>query len=316
MPEKTASDEAAVFVEFDAVSKWYGQVIALNKVSLRFLPGITGLLGPNGAGKTTMLDLIMGRIKPSQGVVRVFGCDPWKNSHAFERVGYCPDSEKCFEKMSAFTFVKTMGRLYGLGEAASRQKTWECLDLVGMTRDAYRAIATFSRGMRQRVKLAAALVNNPDLLILDEPLNGLDPIARFEIIALLRQLANKGVTIIVSSHILSEVESLTHRIVLIHCGNVLAEGEIQEIRGLIENQPLTYRIATPAPRAVARELIELECVLSIKVVDESSLVVRTSDAPRLCAYLQERVAEGAFSITELCPLDDSLEAVFQYLVKQ
>lgn len=298
------------------VSKWYGQVIALNNISLEISAGIVGLLGPNGAGKTTLLELLTGRLRPSRGRVRVFGMDPWTQPQVFRRVGYCPDSDGVYEKMSALEFVSLLGRLSGLSAEESHKSAVARLDLVGLSRFTHQKVGTFSKGMKQRVKLAAALVHDPDLLVLDEPLNGLDPIARIKMIRVLRELAESGMVILLSSHILAEVEALTSHIILIHHGNILAEGKIEEIRALIANQPYTYRIQTDDPRSLARALVMVPAVESVEFdLENSSLIVRTAEAAALCKAVQELVCKEGHMVTSLAPLDDSLEAVFQYLVK-
>lgn len=306
-----------VVVEFSDVSKWYGPVIALSRISVKFGRGITGLLGPNGAGKTTLIELMLGRLRPDRGSVRVLGCDPWRSRRVFHRVGYCPDTDGFYEAMSGHEFVYTMARLCGFSSAESRRRAADCLDLVGMEAHAARPISEYSKGMKQRIKLAAALVHDPELLVLDEPLNGLDPFARRQMMELLRRLGSRGLAIIVSSHILSEVEAMTNRIVLIHQGLILADGAISEIRALIANQPLTYRIETPEPRQLARELVQLEEIQSLALdeADRGQLIIRTSDALRLCQQLQRLAADGQYLIRAATPTDDSLEAVFRYLVK-
>lgn len=298
------------------LSKWYGQVLALHDISLRIEKGIVGLLGPNGAGKTTLLELAIGRLRPSRGTIRVMGEDPWKTPAIFSAVGYCPDTDGMYERMSGLDFVTLMAQLCGFSRAESRKRAIERLELVGMAQHCHRPASSYSKGMKQRVKLAAALVHDPRLLILDEPLNGLDPIARLEISKFLRELSDSGVSILLSSHILAEVESLTSHIVLIHRGKILAEGRISEIRALINNQPYTYRIESPAPRRLAAILVQLPAVESLTLNgDAQSILVRTTDAVELCRVVQELVSTGEITVTSIAPTDESLEAVFQYLVK-
>ncbi len=314
MSHKAQQSEPLITCE--NLSKWYGQVIALNNINLVISQGITGLLGPNGAGKTTLLELIMGRLKPSRGRVLVLGKDPWESPEIYRTIGYCPDSEGIYDAMSGLTFVKTMAELSGVAADASDEIARARLVQVGLGDDYHRPMGTYSKGMKQRVKLAAALVHNPALLILDEPLNGLDPLARYQFTHLLRQLGRDGLTILVSSHILAEVEAMTSRVILIHHGNLIAEGEIADIRALIENQPYTYRVECDLPRRLAQELIALEKVESVAIEDDArALIVRTTDANLLCRHIQKLAVQNELQIQSLAPVDESLEAVFQYLVR-
>lgn len=303
-------------IKCENLSKWYGQVIALNNVSLSIDQGIVGLLGPNGAGKTTFLDLVVGRLRPSRGTITVLGEDPWSSPTLFRYLGYCPDTDGLYERLSGLDFVTLLARLTGFPSAEAKKRAMDRLELVGLAGHAHRPAGTYSKGMKQRLKLAAALVHDPKLLILDEPLNGLDPIARIEVTQLLRTLGAEGISIILSSHILAEVEALTSRIVLIHYGKILAEGEIGEIRALIDNQPYTYRIGTSAARRLAAALVENPTVESVSFGNEgNTLTVKTTDALQLCNAVQQLVVEEGLTVTSIAPVDDSLEAVFQYLVK-
>jgi len=304
-------------IQCENLSRWFGQIIALSNVNLTIGRGIVGVLGPNGAGKTTLLELLMGRLRPSRGTVRVFGVNPWSTPAVFRHVGYCPDSDGVYDLMSALEFVSLMASLTGFSSGESKKRATQRLEMLGLGPHAQKPLGTFSKGMRQRARLAAALVHDPSLLVLDEPFNGLDPLARIEQSRVLRQLGAQGLTILVSSHILAEVEAMTSRIILIHHGNILAEGEISEIRALIDNQPYTYRVECDQPRQVAKQLVELASVESISFdSDTSALIFRTLDAPGVCATLQNLAAQGRVRIHSLAPLDESLEAVFQYLIKE
>jgi ABC-2 type transport system ATP-binding protein len=307
---------AAPVIELREASKWYGDVIGVNQVTLGVRPGVTGLLGPNGAGKSTLMKLVTGQLKPGSGSVAVLGVSPWRSRALFRRVAFCPDTESFYEDMTGTEFVELMGRLSDFGAAESRRRAADRLELVGMGPHASRRIKGYSKGMRQRTKLAAALVHDPEVIILDEPLNGLDPLGRLEMLGLFRDLGSQGRTVVVSSHILHEIESLTQEIALIHRGRILAEGRIEEIRALIENQPLTLQVTSPAPRAVGAHLAGLGCVVSVQYEDDGhDLIVRTKAPESVYEALQSAVLEGRYAVQALAALDDNLDAVFQYLVR-
>src|SRR5206468_972779 len=224
-------------IEFDGVSKWYGNVIGLNKLTLHIPAGVTGLLGPNGAGKSTLLQLATGQLRPSQGTVRVFGRRVWDNPALNRHVGLCPEQDAFYEWMTGRDFVRTCARLTGLGRRAAAAAADRALGQVGMTEHMTRAIRGYSKGMRQRTKLAQALVHEPRVLFLDEPFTGTDPVGRHEMIEVIRGLGAAGRTILVSSHVLHEVRSLTPNIVLLHRGRLVAEGHVRQIRDLIDGHP-------------------------------------------------------------------------------
>jgi len=312
------SQSTAAVIELCDVSKWYGEVIGVNQLTASFGAGVTGILGPNGAGKSTLLNLITGRLRPSRGQVRVFGCNPWREPHVMHRVGYCPDSDSFYEDLNAEEFVTLMGQLSGFPRAESQARARERIDLLEMRAFAHRRIREYSKGMRQRVKLAAALIHDPEVLILDEPLNGLDPPGRKLVLDLLRQFGSEGRTVLVSSHILHEIEALTDRILLINRGRLLAEGQIEEIRALIENQPLTFCIVSRQRRNIAGELAKLESVMALTFTDppDNAIEVRTNRPAELFEMVQHGVVARKWSVDEIYAVDDNLDAVFQYLVKE
>lgn len=320
LPQPAAPSEQPApdaVISLREVSKWYGEVIGVNQVTLDIRPGITGLLGPNGAGKSTLLKLITGQLRPGAGEVRLLGRAPWRDRALFREVGFCPDTESFYEEMSGAEFVELMGRLAGFGAGESRRRAAERLDLVGMAPHAKRRIKGYSKGMRQRTKLAAALMHDPRVVILDEPLNGLDPLGRFEMLNLFRDLGAAGRTVLVSSHILHEIESLTRTIALIHRGRILAEGHIAEIRSLIENQPLTLQIAATRARDAGAHLAGLDAVVSVQYLEDGNeLIVRTNQPETLYEEIQQAVLDGRYSVRGLTALDDNLDAVFSYLVKE
>lgn len=303
-------------VVFNSVSKWYGEVIGINQVSVEFGSGVTGLLGPNGAGKSTMLKVMTGQLRPSSGRVELFGMPPWNNPKVFRRLGYCPDTEGVYADMSAMDFAVMMGMLSGFGMFESMKRARQRLEMLGLGDHALRRLGSYSKGMRQRAKLAVALMHEPDVIVLDEPLNGLDPMGRRMMLDLMRQLGEEGRTVIVSSHILHEVEALTKNVVLIHHGRILANGHIEEIRSMIENQPLTLLVRTPQPRTLGSALAALPCVNTLEFREDKGLVIRTSEPERAYEAIQACVLEKGIDVNVLHPLDENLDAVFQYLVKE
>ncbi len=302
-------------VAADHVSKWYGQVIGLNDVSVEVPPGITGLLGPNGAGKSTFMKLITGQLKPSKGVVKVLGEPIWGNPHLYFAIGFCPEQDAFYERMTGLEWLTALVRLNGLNEKAADDAARRALTAVDLMDAADKKIGAYSKGMRQRVKLAQAIVHDPQLLILDEPLAGMDPLARRRTIRMIRDWARAGRSVIVSSHILHEIESMTSNILLIHQGRILAEGDVHQIRDLIDEHPHTVSIKTDHPRELARAFLQEDDVLSLKFEAER-IVVQTARPEAFYARLTALAASGACgTIDEVTSPDDNLQAVFEYLVK-
>ena len=298
------------------LSKWYGQVIGLNDVTVSISPGITGLLGPNGAGKSTFMKLITGQLKPSQGNVGVFGAPIWGNPSAYQDIGYCPDQDAFYERMTGLEWVMALARLSGLDDAAATEVATRALDTVALTDAAGKKIGAYSKGMRQRVKLAQALVHEPKLLLLDEPLAGMDPIGRRRAIRMIKDWAKAGRTIIVSSHVLHEIELMTPNILLINNGRILAEGNVHQIRDLIDEHPHKVYIKASEPRTVARELLDVPHVMSVSVQTDA-VVVETDRPDAFYTRLTDLAGNGDVgTILEVTSPDDNLEAVFKYLVKQ
>ncbi len=302
-------------VAADHVSKWYGQVIGLNDVSVEVPPGITGLLGPNGAGKSTFMKLITGQLKPSKGVVKVLGEPIWGNPHLYFAIGFCPEQDAFYERMTGLEWLTALVRLNGLNEKAADDAARRALTAVDLMDAADKKIGAYSKGMRQRVKLAQAIVHDPELLILDEPLAGMDPIARRRTIRMIRDWARSGKSVIVSSHILHEIESMTGNILLINNGRILAEGDVHQIRDLIDEHPHSVSVRAEDPRALAREFLAFADVRSLKFED-GAVVVETGKPDVFYSKLTEMAASGEFgAIDEVTSPDDNLAAVFQYLVK-
>jgi ABC-2 type transport system ATP-binding protein len=299
----------------DHLSKWYGQVIGLNDVSVSIPPGITGLLGPNGAGKSTLLKLLTGQLKPSKGSITVLGEPVWGNPRLFFRIGFCPEQDAFYDRMTGLEWVAGLARLNGLDEQGSLEAARAALERVDLMDAANKKIGSYSKGMRQRVKLAQALAHDPELLILDEPLSGMDPIARRRTIRLIKEWAREGRSILVSSHILHEIEAMTSSILLINNGRILAEGDVHQIRDLIDEHPHTVNVQAARPRDLAREFLTRDDVLSLKL-EQGAIVVETSKPDSFYRYLTELAADGrAGEITEVTSPDDNLQAVFKFLVK-
>jgi ABC-2 type transport system ATP-binding protein len=305
----------AAVITLNQVSKWYGQVIGLNDVTLSVPRGITGLLGPNGAGKSTFMKLITGQLKPSKGSVSVLGEPIWENPSLYFRLGFCPEQDAFYDRMTGLEWVTTLVRLNGLSEAESIRLAREAIDKVDLAEAAGKKIGAYSKGMRQRIKLAQAIAHDPELLILDEPLSGMDPIARRKTIRLIKDWGRAGKSLVVSSHILHEIESMTSNILLINQGRILAEGDVHHIRDLIDEHPHTVHVRTERTRALARELLTDEDVLSLKF-EHGALVVQTARPDAFYARLTSLAASGELgAIHEVTSPDDNLQAVFEYLVK-
>ena len=309
------SDARPPIIEADHLSKWYGQVIGLNDVSVQVPPGITGLLGPNGAGKSTFMKLVTGQLKPSKGSVRLLGQAIWGNPALYFRVGFCPEQDAFYDRMTGLEWVSALVRLNGLDERQAAEAAHAALEKVDLLPAAGKRIGAYSKGMRQRVKLAQALVHDPELLILDEPLSGMDPIMRRKTIRLIKDWARAGKSILVSSHILHEIEAMTSNILLVHNGRILAEDNVHQIRDLIDEHPHTVYIKAADPRALARRFLTDDNVLSLKF-DPGALIIQTGRPDVFYTRLTELAASGeAGEVEEVTSPDDNLQAVFQYLVK-
>lgn len=302
-------------ISMQNVSRWYGQVIGLNDVTCEIGPGLTALLGMNGAGKSTLMRLISGQLKPTTGSLTINGMEPFGNPEVYRHLGYCPEIDNFYEHYSGRDFVKFLGRLDGLSKEASVSRTEEVLEMVGMSDRADKKIAGYSKGMRQRIKLAQAMIHNPDVILLDEPLNGLDPVGRREFIDILGFLANEGKTIVVSSHILFEVEQMTRSILLLHRGRLLATGDLRIIRSFIDKHPHKIRILTEDPRRAAVLLSALPNVVSMSF-DRSgeSLQLEVKDPDEFYDRLADIVLAEGLQITGFSSPDNNLESVFKYLV--
>ena len=301
-------------VEAAGVTKWYGEVLGLNGFTATVDPGITGLVGPNGAGKSTLFKLLIGQLQPSGGKLLLLGEDPWNNVALKRRIGYCPESNQLYGWLTGQQFVELLLKLDGVGTAEARRAAAESLAFVGLTAAKDRPLRTYSRGMRQRAKLAQALAHGPELLILDEPLSGADPMARVQILRAITEFAARGGHVIMSTHVLYEVERVTSNIVLIHNGKAIASGNLHAIRALIDEHPHAVRLATSQPRDLAQALAALDHVVSVEFVDAGTLLVRTRKPDAFYRDLPGIVVDRKLDVHGVESPDDSLDAVFRYLV--
>ncbi|MCZ6789436.1 MAG: ABC transporter ATP-binding protein [Chloroflexi bacterium] len=301
-------------ITIQGASKWFGNVVAVNDVSLQVYPGITGLLGPNGAGKTTLLHMISGLAKPSEGEVTVLGESVRGNQQLYRRIGVMSEHEAVYGFYTGRQFVEFAGRSYGLKPLAPAVD--RAIDNVGLTAVQDRLLGTYSRGMRQRMRLAATLVHDPEVLILDEPLNGTDPHQRIEFHDQIRLLASEGRTILISSHILEEVETLAEHILLMVSGKLAAAGDYRAIREKLDERPYKVRIEVSNPRLMAEALIRVEEVDSITVEASGALVILSQNIHALQQSVPRLAKEQGVRLLRVEPLDDSLESVFGYLVER
>ena len=313
MPSPTAGQPV---ITAEHLSKWYGQVSGLNDVSVMVPPGITGLLGPNGAGKSTFMKLVTGQLKPSKGAIQVLGEPIWGNPALFHRIGFCPEQDAFYDRMTGLGWVTALVALNGLEPAEAEAAARRALEAVDLLDAADKKIGAYSKGMRQRVKMAQALAHDPEVLILDEPLSGMDPLMRRRTIRLIREWGRSGKSVLVSSHILHEIESMTSNILLINNGRILAEGNVHQIRELIDTHPHSVFIRAEDPKALARALLVEDGVISLRF-EPGAVSVETARPDAFYARLTEMAASGeAGVIDEVTSPDDNLQAVFKYLVKQ
>jgi ABC-2 type transport system ATP-binding protein len=296
------------------LTKWFGQVIAVNDVTFENRAAIVGLLGPNGAGKSTLIKLLTGQVRPSKGQVRVLGEDPWDNRRLLSILGYCPEHDRFYEDLTPFQFVELLTRLHGVDRRQASKLSDESIELVELTEKRNSPIRTLSHGMRQRLKVAQALAHKPKWIVLDEPLSGMDPVGRAKMIKLFRRQAEAGATVLVSSHVLHELEAMTSDILLINRGRLLAQGKVQSIRDLIDGHPHRIALTADKPRELGRELLKFGDVIRVEVHNER--VVIETHTPDVCyTRIGDLAVGGEFQVKSMVSLDDNLEAVFRYLVK-
>ncbi len=303
-------------IVFRNVSKFYGEVLGVNRIDLEIGSGITALVGPNGSGKSTLMNLMTGLLRPTEGAVEVLGLSPGQPEELFRRVGYCTQYESFPRGMSGWDFIHLYLRLHGMPAAEATRRTRLALERVGMADAAGRAVGAYSKGMKQRIKLGQAIAHDPPVLVLDEPLNGLDPLARAETVELFRGFAAEGRFLIVSSHVLHEVDELADRVVLVHGGYVVAEGAVEAVRDEISQEtPIQVLVRCDRPSSLAARLFEDDEVVEARVDEDGrGLMVRTRSAERFYRRLGELAASGAVEIEAVLPADDDVQSVYQYLI--
>jgi ABC-2 type transport system ATP-binding protein len=317
-PARPAPDAQGEIV-FDNVSRFYGDVLGVNRVNLRIPPGITSLVGPNGSGKTTLMNLMTGLIVPTCGDISVLGHKPSDPENYFRMVGYCTQFDSFAKGITGREFVEFGLRLHGYPKRAARDKAAAVIESVNMTQAADRKVAGYSKGMRQRIRLAHAIAHDPKVLVLDEPLNGLDPMARAETMAMFQSLGERGLHVIISSHILHEVDQISDQVVLLSYGYVVAEGQIRGVREEVKDHPMQILVRCNRPAALAARLFSVETVVEAKLVPAEGLhgagvLVRTTDANGFYLTLNRVVLEDGLELESVSPADDDVLSVYQYLI--
>ena len=301
-------------IVFENVSKFYGEILGVNRVCLSLLPGVTSLVGPNGSGKSTLMNLMTGLLRPTRGRIRVLGMSP-REPDLFRKLGYCAQYDSFPPGLTGYRFVHSYLRVHGYEGDAASSLAWQALERLNMTREAGRRIGSYSKGMRQRIKLAQAISHQPSVLVLDEPLNGLDPMGRAEVLSLLQDLGRQGLHVILSSHILHEVDALSERVVILDSGTLVAEGEIHEVRREIRARPMQVLIRCSKPELLASKVFEQDHVVEVKMhADRGGLLVSTRDADRFYLLLNRIVIEQGIGIESVAPADEDVHALYQYLV--
>ena len=306
--------ETAGRIVFEDVSKFYGDVLGVNRVNLSIPPGITSLVGPNGSGKTTLMNLMTGLVRPTRGHISILGIRPDEPERLFQRLGYCTQYDSFPRGLTGHQFIYSYLRLFGYEHEPAQQLTERAIERVGLADAAGHKVAAYSKGMRQRIKLAQAICHNPRVLVLDEPLNGLDPLIRAEVIALFRALAGEGLHLIISSHVLHEVDVISDQVVLLNCGYVVAEGQIHSVRDEIEEHPIQIFIRCRRPAELAAQVFRDGCVVEARLSPEGDgLLVKTRDADRFYLALNH-IAQDGFEIESVAPADADVLSVYEYLV--
>ena len=304
-----------MLLELTNVTRLYGTVIGVNDITLSLASGAHGLLGPNGAGKTTLLNLITGQLSPTIGSVRVLGMPSRSNPNLLRRLGYLPSTEGMYADVSAIEWVTYLTRLQGFNSHEAKQLALQALDRVDLSDQMHRNISTFSRGMRQRTRLAQAIAHEPELLILDEPFSGLDPIARYSMTKLLEGWISEGRSLIIASHVLHEIESLTRSFLLLGSGRLLASGSTNDMNELLAELPSEVRIRVNKPRELAAELLRGGLANAVKLIGDDEVSVSTALSAQLGRFLSKAVTEGEYFVSEVHAVDDSLQNVFNSLMK-
>ncbi len=302
-------------IVLEEVSKFYGEILGVNRINLTIAAGITSLVGPNGSGKTTLMNLMTGLIRPTRGRISILGLSPDRAELLFRQVGYASQFDAFPKGLTGYELVRSFLRFHGLRKAEIEQLSWEAIERVGMIEAAHRKVDSYSKGMRQRIKLAQAMAHRPAVLILDEPLNGLDPIARAETIRLFQQFAAEGKHLIISSHILHEVDMLSDHVVLLKHGYVVAEGAIHGVREEMQQHPMQILIRCDRPSSLAARAFEQNHIVEARILeDQGGLLIKTRDADSFYLILNQIVLEGEYNLELVTPVDDDLNAVYQYLI--
>lgn len=315
-PSATEAIDPGHLIVFRNVSKFYGEILGVNRVNLTIAPGITSLVGPNGSGKTTLMNLMTGLIQPTRGEIRVLGIVPDDPQSMFRFVGYCGQFDSFPRGMSGYEFIYSFLLVQGHPKKEAEGMTWQAIERVDLVEAAHRKVAGYSKGMRQRIRLAQSIAHNPAVIILDEPLNGLDPMARDETKRLFRQLAQDGLHLIISSHILHELEEMSDTIVLINNGYILAEGGVSSVREeKMEEHPMQIMIRCDRPAEFASRIFASDSVVEAQLhEDKHGLFVKTRNADAFYMLLNRMVAENGFNVEAIAPVDDNLNAVYHYLI--
>ncbi len=312
---RMASPLPETMIAFEDVSKFYGEVLGVNRVNLQIAPGITSLVGPNGSGKTTLMNLMTGLLRPTSGHISVLGISPNHPEAIFRKLGYCSQFDSFPRGATAREFIEFYLRVHGYSKQESADLAQDALERVSLLEAADRKVSAFSKGMRQRVRLAQSIAHNPSVLVLDEPLNGLDPMARAEIIRLFRRLADAGMYLIISSHILHEVDMMSDNVVLMQNGYVVAEGEVHGVRDEIDEHPIQILIRCDRPQTLAARIFEHEHTVEARIHnDRQGLFVKTRRPDDFYLLLNKVITEQGLKIESVAPVDDDLNAVYQYLI--
>jgi len=302
-------------IVFEDVSKFYGEVLGVNRVNLSLPPGVTSLVGPNGSGKTTLMNLMTGLIRSTEGRITVLGLTPDQPEEFFRYVGYCTQFDSFPKGVTGYEFIYQFLKLRGITSAEAHQLTVEAINRVGMGFAAGRRVAGYSKGMRQRIRLAQAIAHHPTVLVLDEPLNGLDPMARAESIALFEALGNEGMHVIISSHVLHEVDRISDQVVLMSFGYVVAEGQIHGVRSEVKEHPMQILVRCENPNLLASRLFRQDHVVEAKLSnDGKGVLVRTRDADQFYLLLNRVIVEEEITVDAVAPADDDVNSVYQYLI--
>jgi len=302
-------------IVFENVSKFYGEVLGVNRVTLSIAPGVTSLVGPNGAGKTTLMNLMTGLLRPTKGTIRVLDIPPSDPEKFYRNIGYCSQFDAFPKGLSGYHMIHSMMALHGFSSSEAESRTWNVLERVGMTDAAHRRVAGYSKGMRQRIRLALALAHNPKVLVLDEPLNGLDPMARAEVIDLFRKFADSGMHVLISSHIMHEVDIVSDSVIMLSGGYVVAEGNIQGVRHEMEEHPIQILVRCDRPAVVASSVFHQDSVVEVKIHNDGrGLLVSTRNPDQFYDLLNRIVLENHIAVEGVSPADENVHAVYQYLV--